>query len=86
MLRFDGHLQHAVWAIWAAPASKMMATHAVLPCLVAARLVQSVTMSAFSHSKDPTNDYLLITAKTGWDALRLVTGMEEEIFLQRLKE
>lgn len=60
--------------------------NAVLPCLVAARLVQSVTMSAFSHSKDPTNDYLLITAKTGWDALRLVTGMEEEIFLQRLKE
>jgi hypothetical protein len=63
---------------------------ALLHCLIAARLAQSVTMGlaprpapraprpaprggrrggpaagAYSHSKDPTNDYLLVTAKTG---------------------
>ena len=27
-------------------------------------LTQSVTKSAYSHSKDPSNDYLLLNAKT----------------------
>jgi len=44
-----------------------------------------VTMSAYSHSKDPTNDYLLITAKTGWDALRLCTSISESDFLKKLE-
>jgi hypothetical protein len=42
-------------------------------------------MSAYSHSKDPANDYLLITAKTGWDALRLCLSMPEQHLLQTLK-
>jgi hypothetical protein len=43
-------------------------------------------MSAYSHSKDPTNDYLLITAKTGWDALRLCDSMSEQAFLNKLQQ
>ena len=44
-----------------------------------------MTMSAYSHSKDPTNDYLLLTAKTGWDALRACVAMSDADFLKSLE-
>merc|ERR1711887_159310 len=36
---------------------------------VAARYAQSLVMGAYSYSQDPGNEYLLITAKTGWKTL-----------------
>jgi len=47
---------------------------------------QSVTMGAYSHGKDPTNEYLLLTAKTGWEALRICTSITEPQFLERLEQ
>jgi len=37
--------------------------------LVACRLAQSVIMSSYSFSQDPTNEYLLVTQQPGWIAL-----------------
>ena len=42
---------------------------AVWPC-VAARLAQSLTMGAYSHSLEPSNQHVLSTAKRGWALLR----------------
>ncbi len=36
---------------------------------VAARYAQSLVMGAYSHQQDPDNDYLLVTAPTGWKNL-----------------
>jgi len=36
---------------------------------VAARYAQSLSMGAYSYKQDPGNEYLLITAKTGWKTL-----------------
>ena len=33
---------------------------------VAARYVQSLVLGAYTNQQDPSNDYVLITAKTGW--------------------
>ncbi|XP_055916229.1 hydroxylysine kinase isoform X2 [Eupeodes corollae] len=33
---------------------------------VAARLAQSLTMGAYTHSLHPSNDYVLVTQETGW--------------------
>ena len=30
------------------------------------RYAQSLTMGAYTHSQDPSNDYVLTTSKTGW--------------------
>lgn len=52
----------------------------LLHTLIRARLAQSVTMSAYSHSKDPTNDYLLVTARPGWNTLRLLETIDSTHF------
>jgi len=44
----------------------------VLRILVACRLCQSLVMGAYTYSLDPGNEYLLITAKTGWALLERV--------------
>jgi len=41
----------------------------VLRLCVAARYAQSLVMGAYAHQQDPTNDYLLTTAQTGWTNL-----------------
>jgi hypothetical protein len=33
------------------------------------RYAQSLTMGAYTHSQDPSNDYVLTTSKTGWTKL-----------------
>ena len=33
------------------------------------RYAQSLVLGAYTHSFDPTNDYILTTAKTGWKVL-----------------
>ena len=43
-----------------------------LKVCVAARYAQSLTLGAYSHSLDPTNTYLLATAKNGWTQLKLL--------------
>ena len=42
----------------------------VLRTCVAARFAQSLVMGAYSYSLDPGNEYLLLTAKRGWDLVR----------------
>ena len=42
---------------------------ALLRVCVAGRLVQSLVLGAYSYSLDPTNDYLLTTARRGWCVL-----------------
>lgn len=41
----------------------------LLKVCVAGRLVQSLVLGAYNHSLDPTNDYLLTTAQSGWHVL-----------------
>ena len=41
----------------------------ILKVCVAARYAQSLVMGAYSYQQDPGNDYLLVTAKTGWTNL-----------------
>jgi hydroxylysine kinase len=41
----------------------------LLRTLVASRYAQSLTMGAYSYSQDPGNEYLLCTAKNGWNIL-----------------
>merc|ERR1712212_1105627 len=41
----------------------------LLRTCVAARYAQSLVMGAYSYQQDPGNEYLLITAKTGWKTL-----------------
>ncbi|KAH9489370.1 hypothetical protein Btru_056481 [Bulinus truncatus] len=36
---------------------------------VAARMVQSLVMGAYTHHMDPSNDYVLTTSRYGWQAL-----------------
>ena len=40
-----------------------------LRVLTAGRFVQSLVMGAYSYSQDPGNEYLLLTAKRGWQVL-----------------
>ena len=46
-----------------------------LPLLVACRLACSVTLGAYSHSKDPGNEYLLLHSRPAWRALEIVWGV-----------
>ena len=57
----------------------------VLPTLVAARLVCSCALGAYSASLDPENEaYLLLTQKPGWTALRHMRDIGDEAFRERL--
>jgi len=44
---------------------------------VAARYAQSLVMGAYSYAQDPGNEYLLITAKTGWKTLADFWSVEQ---------
>ena len=51
-----------------------------LRILVAARLAQSVTLGAFSLSKDPENEYLKLHAVPGKKALELLVELTDDAF------
>eukprot|EP00049_Salpingoeca_infusionum_P002998 m.62147 g.62147 ORF g.62147 m.62147 type:complete len:213 (-) comp11894_c0_seq4:350-988(-) len=51
---------------------------AILYTSVMARLCQSVVMSSYSYSKDPGNEYLLVTAEPGWRLLSTMLAMSDE--------
>jgi len=42
----------------------------ILRVCVAGRYVQSLVLGAYTNQQDPSNEYVLITAKTGWRNLR----------------
>ena len=45
---------------------------ALLRAAVAGRLVQSLVLGAYNYSLDPTNGYLLTTARRGWHVLHVL--------------
>lgn len=51
-------------------------SHLVL--LIACRLSCSVTLGAYSYKQSPGNEYLLLHAKPGWDALGMIWGTDVE--------
>lgn len=53
----------------------------VLHTLVAARLLISVTKSAVNRTKEPDNEYLLISEKPAWDVLNKWIDVNEEYAL-----
>lgn len=53
---------------------------------VAARYAQSLVMGAYSYSQDPGNEYLLITAKTGWKTLQEFWDVKENELYQQWDE
>ena len=58
----------------------------VLRLCVAARYAQSLVMGAYSHQQDPANDYVLITAATGWKNLTHFWEVPQETLYQKWKE
>ncbi|XP_054720041.1 hydroxylysine kinase-like [Uloborus diversus] len=57
----------------------------VLKMCISCRLAQSLVLSAYSHRLDPSNAYLLSSAKTGWDRLEQVWNTENESLLNKWK-
>jgi len=49
-----------------------------LPLLIACRLSCSATLGAYSYSRNPGNEYLLLHAKPAWKALGLIWGTDPE--------
>ncbi|XP_074647687.1 hydroxylysine kinase-like [Tubulanus polymorphus] len=58
----------------------------MVPVLVAARYAQSLVMGAHAYSRDPSNDYVLVTARRGWIQLAELRKYTKEDLLIRLKE
>ena len=58
----------------------------VLRLCAAARYAQSLVMGAYSHQQDPTNDYLLVTASTGWTNLTNFWNVSQEDLYQKWTE
>ena len=54
--------------------------------MVSARFAQSLVMGAYSYEQDPGNEYLLATAKKGWDRLREFWTTPKEQVIARWKE
>ena len=50
----------------------------MLRTAAAARMVQSLVLGAYNHSLDPTNDYLLTTAKQGWTVLHQLWSTSQD--------
>lgn len=58
----------------------------VLPTLIQSRLVCSVVLGAFSASQDKSNEqYLLLTQKPGWAALKKMRRCGDETFRERMR-
>lgn len=51
-----------------------------------ARLCQTLVMSAYSIKLDPSNDYILSTAKTGWNVFRSLLKVPEDVLLKRWRQ
>ena len=64
-LEVGGHMLAGYKSVLALPEVE----RALLRVCVAGRLVQSLVLGAYSYSLDPTNDYLLTTARRGWRVL-----------------
>ena len=58
----------------------------VLRLCAAARYAQSLVMGAYSHQQDPTNDYLLVTALTGWTNLTNFWNVSQEDLYKKWTE
>ena len=58
----------------------------VLRLCAAARYAQSLVMGAYSHQQDPTNDYLLVTASTGWTNLTNFWNVSQEDLYKKWTE
>ena len=58
----------------------------VLRLCAAARYAQSLVMGAYSHQQDPTNDYLLVTAATGWTNLTNFWNVSQEDLYKKWTE
>ncbi|XP_071043309.1 hydroxylysine kinase [Parasteatoda tepidariorum] len=56
-----------------------------LKMCIECRFCQSLVYGAYSYSRDPQNEYLLETSKTGWDKLKSLTSEKNEDLLQRWK-
>ncbi|CAL1544961.1 unnamed protein product [Lymnaea stagnalis] len=50
---------------------------------VAARMVQSLVMGAYTHQMDPSNEYVLVTGKYGWRALERFWTTDKEALQTR---
>jgi hydroxylysine kinase len=49
-----------------------------LKTLVAGRFAQSLTMGEYTISQDPTNEYVMVTAKNGWPRLQQLWDTPKE--------
>ncbi|XP_037801281.1 hydroxylysine kinase-like [Penaeus monodon] len=58
----------------------------VLRECVAARFAQSLVMGAYSYEQDPGNEYLLTTARRGWDVLATFWSAPKEEILERWRK
>ena len=58
----------------------------VLRLCAAARYAQSLVMGAYSYQQDPTNDYLLVTASTGWTNLTNFWNVSQEDLYKKWTE
>lgn len=56
-----------------------------LKMCIACRLCQSLVMGAYSHRLDPSNSYLIVSARTGWDRLKQVWNTKDEDLLKMWK-
>jgi len=54
-----------------------------LKTCIAARFAQSLTLGAYSFSQDPSNPYIMATAKNGWSQLRALWNTPRDVLYQR---
>merc|ERR1719464_2445395 len=50
----------------------------IIRICVANRYAQSLVMGAYSYAQDPGNEYLLITAHTGWQTLAAYWAVDQK--------
>ncbi|XP_074645219.1 hydroxylysine kinase-like [Tubulanus polymorphus] len=58
----------------------------MIPLLVASRYAQSLTLGAYTHSLDTSNDYVLATSRRGWDMLRKLRNIPKGDLLRMWKD
>ncbi|KAL3909164.1 MAG: hypothetical protein SGPRY_009523 [Prymnesium sp.] len=56
-----------------------------LPVLISCRIAISLTVGAYSSSKDPHNEYLKLTLIPGWKALQKMRATSNDQWTQMLK-
>ena len=55
----------------------------LLPVCVAGRCVQSILAGLYSHSREPTNEYLLLDVDAAWNVVELVSSMTTQDIVAR---